>query len=280
MRIMYFQLPQSRIAQMTFWRRRALLAACLLALVCSGAARGVAQDAPRPILDNLDFSDQQAVEQRADLFMVRKFYPEAIQLYERLIKMDPRNASYLNKLGIAHHQNQNLRAARDAYRRAMRLRPNYPEPINNLAAVEYAQKNYRSSILNYLKALKLSPRDPVVYSNLGTAYFAYKKYEYAMNCYRFALQLDPQIFERTGRAGTIVHQRDIKDLAAFNFYMGKTYAAMGQIEQALQYLQKAYEEGFKDLRKQLDDKAFAGLAAEPRYVEFVAMLDAEAQQKD
>jgi tetratricopeptide (TPR) repeat protein len=193
--------------------------------------------------------------------------------------MEPRNAAYFNKLGIAHHQNQDLRRASDAYRRAIRIRPNYPEPVNNLAAIEYSRKNYRSAILNYLKALQLSPRDAVVYSNLGTAYFAYEKYDYAMSCYRYALLIDPQIFERAGRTGTIVHQRDIKDIAAFNFYMGKTYAAMGQFEQALQYLQKAYEEGFKDIRKELQDKAFEALSADPRFVEFVAMLDAEAQQK-
>jgi tetratricopeptide (TPR) repeat protein len=211
--------------------------------------------------------------------MVRKFYPEAVQLYERLTKMNPKNATYFNKLGIAHHQNQNLRGARDAYRRAIRVRPNYPEPVNNLAAVEYAQKNYRSAILNYLKALQLSPRDPVVYSNLGTAYLAYEKYDYAMNCYRFALQIDAQIFERTGRTGAIVHQRDVRDVAAFNFYMAKSSASIGQLEQALQYLQKAYEGGFKDLRKQLDDPAFATLAADPRFVEFLAMLDLEATQR-
>lgn len=261
-------------ARRPFWA--ALLA--FFALLAPLPARAL-QEPPRPILDNLDFSDPQAVEQRADLFMVRKFYPEAIQLYERLTRMNPKNAAYFNKLGIAHHQNQNLRGARDAYRRAIRLKPNYPEPVNNLAAVEYAQKNYRAAIMNYLKALQLSPRDPVVYSNLGTAYFAYKKYDYAMNCYRFALQIDPQIFERTGRSGSIVHQRDVRDIGAFSFYMAKTYAEMGQADQALQYLQKAYEAEFKDLRKLLEDKSFAALAADPRFVEFKALLDQEALKK-
>lgn len=249
----------------------------LLLAACSAHAL---QEPVRPILDNLDYASAQAVEQRADLFMVRKFYPEAVQLYERLTRMDPKNATYFNKLGIAHHQNQNLRAARDAYRRAIRVRPNYPEPVNNLAAVEYARRNYRSAIQNYLKALQLSPRDAVVYSNLGTAYFAYKKYDYAMNSYRFALQIDPQIFDRSGRTGTIVHQRDVQDLATFNFYMAKTYAEMGQADQALQYLQKCYEAGFKDLRKQLDDKAFASLTADPRFAEFITMLDQEALRKN
>ncbi len=258
----------------------ARLVACLCAWLWFCVTPALAwQETSGPILSNLDMSDANAVEQRADLFMVRKYYPEAAQLYERLTKMDPRNATYFNKMGIAHHQNQNLRAARDAYRRALRVRPNYAESVNNLAAIEYAQKNYRSAILNYLKALQLSPRDPVVYSNLGTAYFAYEKFDYAMNCYRYALQIDPQIFERTGRTGTIVHQRDIQDKGTYYFYMAKTYAQIGQFEPVLQNLQKSFEEGFKDLRKKLDDPDFAVFAVEPRYVEFLTMLDAAAQPK-
>lgn len=248
-------------------------------ILAPGALAAPLQESSGPVVTNLDMSDPQAVEQRADLFMVRKYYPEAAQLYDRLVKLDPRNPTYYNKLGIAHHQNQNLRAARNAYRRALSLKPSYAESVNNLAAIDYAQKNYRSAILNYLKALQLSPRDAVVYSNLGTAYFAYEKFDYAISCYRYALLIDPQIFERTGRTGTIVHQRDIKDIGAYNFYMAKTYAGMGQIEQALQHLQKAYEEGFKELRKQLADEAFQVLAGEPRYIEFLAMLDAADQPK-
>jgi tetratricopeptide (TPR) repeat protein len=149
--------------------------------------------------------------------------------------------------------------------------------LNNLAAVEYAEKNYRSAILTYLKALAISPSDPVVYSNLGTAYFAYDRFDYAVSSYRYALLLDPAIFERTGRSGSIVHQRDIHDIAAFNFYMAKTYASLNNLEDTLLYLVKAWEEGFPDFRKALDDPVFAFLAQDPRFLELIARLDAEQQ---
>ena len=228
---------------------------------------------------SLDLSDPKALEQRADLFMVRKYYPEAVGLYQKLIVLQPKNALYQNKLGIAYHQLQNLDAAKRAYRRALQLNPQYAEAWNNVAAVEYSQKNYRTAILTYIKALALSPGDAVVYSNLGTAYFAYEQFEYAIASYRYALLRDPAIFERTGRTGSIVQQRDIKDPAAFNFYMAKTYASLGIAERTLEYLRKAWEEGYSDIRKGLQDKAFAFLAQDPGFLELTALIEADFEQK-
>ncbi|HEY7680487.1 MAG TPA: tetratricopeptide repeat protein, partial [Terriglobia bacterium] len=213
-----------------------LTAGAFLLLLAGGLSTGGAQEAPTEgRVQPLDLSDPKAVEQRGDLFMVRKFYPEAVEAYRRLTTLEPNNALFHNKLGIAYHQMQNFNAAKRSYRRAIQLNAQYAEAVNNLAAIEYAEKNYRSAILTYLKALAISPKDPVVYSNLGTAYFAYDKYEYAVACYRYALMIDPGIFERTGRSGSIVHQRDVKDIAAFNFYMAKTYASLNNLEDTLLY---------------------------------------------
>lgn len=249
-------------------------------LLIGGAAHAW-QDAPPTVpTDTLDLTNPKALEQRGDLYMVRKFYPEAIGIYNRLVKLDSRNAVYQNKLGIAYHQMQNLDAAKSAYRAAIRLNPRYSEATNNLAAVEYAQKHYRSAILTYLKALELSPGTAVVYSNLGTAYFAYKKYEYAMASYRYALTLDPTIFESSGRAGSIVHQRGVQDMAAFNFYLAKTYAELGDVEKTLLYITKAWESGYKNLRKDLNDKVFAFLVDEPGFLDLIARMDSEQQSSN
>jgi len=258
--------------------QRVVLVAITSGLLLAGSAVW-GQEAPSAPTqpDPRNASDPKALEDLASLYMVRKYYPEAIGVYNRLVSLQPKNAVYQNMLGIAYHQMQNFDGAKKAYRTALRLNPRYAQATNNLAAVEYAQKNYRSAILTYLKALELSPGDPVVYSNLGTAYFAYKKYEYAMDCYRYALMQDPTIFERSGRAGSIVHQRQVEDMAEFNFYLAKTYAGMNDIDNTLIYINKAWEAGFKDLRKNLADEIFAFLATEPRFLELVARMDAAQQ---
>jgi tetratricopeptide (TPR) repeat protein len=256
-----------------------LLSVFLLSSV-SWARQTAAVSQPVDLSDVSNLTDPKVLEQRADLYMVRKFYPEAIEVYERLVKLEPQNAVYQNKLGIAYHQMQNLNEAKRSYRNAIRLNPRYSEATNNLAAVEYSQKNFRSAILTYLKALELSPGSAVVYSNLGTAYFAYKEYQYAMDSYRYALTLDPTIFDSSGRSGSIVHQRGVDDIAAFNFYLAKTYADLGDVENTLLYISKAWESGYKDILEELDDEAFAFLVDEPRFLELLAIIDPERQEPD
>lgn len=224
-------------------------------------------------------SDPDALEKRGDLYMARKYFAEAAEVYQKAILLQPKNAALNNKLGIAYHQLLNYDSAKKAYRKAIQLNPRFPQAVNNLAAVEYAQKHYKASVLMYLKALKLSPGDAVIYSNLGTSYFALDRFDYAVAAYRYALQIDPTVFQRAGRVGNIVHQRDEKNAAAFNFYMAKTYADMRDVENTLLYLRKAWEEKFPEFRKALQDKAFAFLGAEPKFVEFLAEIDSAELQK-
>ena len=218
--------------------------------------------------------DVPSLEQRGDLYMVRKYYAEAVRVYGRLTQMEPNNALFQNKLGIAYHQMQDLASARRAYRKAIQLNPQYAQAINNMASVEYAQKRFRNAIMTYLRALKLTPGDAVIYSNLGTAYFAREEFEYATQSFRYALLLDPEVFRRSGRVGTIVQQRDEGNPAVFNFYMAKTYASTGNFDETLQFLIKAWEEGYPDLRKVvLEDEEFRFLAVDPRFEQLLTLME-------
>ena len=64
-------------------------------------------------------------EETADLYMARKQYREASQTYFRLAQQNPKNAVYLNKLGIALHQQTDLREALKYYQRAVKADPQY-----------------------------------------------------------------------------------------------------------------------------------------------------------
>ena len=217
--------------------------------------------------------DTLSLEQRADIYMVRKYYTEAVQAYSRLTQAEPYNAVFHNKLGIAYHQMQDLNAARRSYRRAVELNPDYAQAINNLASVEYARNNYRNAILTYLRALELNPGDAVIYGNLGTAYFAREEFEYATQSFRYALMLDPEVFRRSGRVGTIVQARDDSDPAAFNFYMAKTYASIGNADDTFQYLLKAWEEGYPDLYDTIqEEEVFQFLSVDPRFEQLLALI--------
>ena len=261
------------------WERS--FAGVLLSLAClagSAFAQTPGGSLPEPVPDTVSATqlpeDARSLEQRGDVYMVRKYFAEAAEVYRKLTQLEPRNPLFRNKLGIALHQLQDLDSAKREYRRAIQLNPKYAQAINNVAAVEYAQKRYRSAILTYLKALALTPYDAVIYSNLGTAYFAHERFEYATQCFRYALMLDPEVFRRSGRVGTIVQARADQNPAVFNFYMAKTYASTGNVEETLQFLLKAWEEGYPDLRKTiLEEEEFRFLTVEPRFQELMARME-------
>ena len=258
---------------------RVVAALLFLAVPATVLAQDTLQEpSDQPVVSTELPSDPTALEQRGDLYMVRKYYAEAVQVYTRLTEMQPKNALYFNKLGIAYHQMQNLGEARKAYRRAVELNPQYAQAINNLASVEYARKNYRNAILTYIRALKLTPNDAVIYGNLGTAYFAREEFEYATQSFRYALMLDPEVFRRSGRVGTIVQARDEGDPAKFNYYMAKTYASTGNADDTLQFLIKAWEAGYPDLRETiLKEKAFEFLAVDPRFAQLLSLIESQGE---
>ncbi|MBI4892976.1 MAG: tetratricopeptide repeat protein [Acidobacteria bacterium] len=208
-------------------------------------------------------------EERGDIFMARKMYREAIEMY---LSVKPPTAISYNKVGIAYHQTTDLETARKYYEKSLKLNKNYPEAINNLGTIHYAQKSYRRAISYYKKALKFSPDSASIHSNLGTAYFARKDYKHATEQYEVALKLDPDVFEHRSTQGVLLQERTVEERAKFHYYLAKTYAKAGRTELALQYIRKSLEEGFKERKRYLEDVEFEPLRALP---EFEALMKLE-----
>jgi len=210
-------------------------------------------------------------EMRGDIFMARKMYREAIDIYQA---SSSRNPVLWNKTGIAYNQLPNqLDQARKAYQQAVKLKPDYVEAINNLGTVYYARKSYRRAISYYQKAISFNPddsRSASFYLNLGIAFFARKQYEQCAEANQMALKLDPEVFERRGNFGTTLENRDVAERAKYHYFMAKMYAKSGRNELALQYLRKALEEGFKEKDKLKKDPEFAGIRDLPEFKELLA----------
>src|SRR6202008_4283557 len=74
-------------------------------------------------------------EEMADLYMARKQYREAAETYKQLTDHNPRNAVYLNKLGIALHQQTALAQALKYYERSAKVDPKYADARNNIGTI-------------------------------------------------------------------------------------------------------------------------------------------------
>jgi tetratricopeptide (TPR) repeat protein len=207
-------------------------------------------------------------EQRGDIFMARKMYRDAIETYREA----PETAIMANKIGIAYHQLTDLNSAALSYRRAIKLDPKFTQAINNLGTIYYSRQSYRRAISQYKKVLRIAPDSPSTLANLGSAYLARRQYELASENYQKAMTLDPAIFEHHSGVGTTVRDQPVGDRPMFFYYLARSYAKAGNKDQALNYIRKSLEEGFKERKKFIDDPEFAGLQKDP---EFQKIMESE-----
>ena len=211
---------------------------------------------------------QLTAEVRADIFMARKEYADAVDYYLRSLKNDGnQRAAVWNKLGIAYQQLTDFDSARKSYKKAIRFQKDFPEPWNNLGTTYFLQGKPKKSTKYYQEAIKLNPASAPFHLNLGSAYFRRKKFDEAMVEYRAALELDPQILVTHSKSGTVM-RAETPD-ARYYFYLAKIFASLGRNEEAIRYLRRAFEDGFQDIQKLGEDPDFKKISTDPTYVELI-----------
>lgn len=205
-------------------------------------------------------------EARGDLAMIRQQYVTAIDFYRQAPQDSP---DVWNKLGMAWHHLFAMEEAKHAYERALHLRPAYAEALNNLGAVYFAEQNYKRAVRYYRKALMLNPKSATMYSNLGTAYFAEQKFDEGLAAYQKAFILDPSVFDEATLLQVIeplsAHRRAQQD-----YCIARIFAQSGKTEVALDYLRRAFNEGFEDRRRLYDDQTLASVRATPEFARLIS----------
>jgi len=209
-----------------------------------------------------------SLEDRADIFMARKNYLDAVDYYYRALKESKfQNPAVWNKLGIAYQQQLNYRAARKAYNEALHRQKTYPEAWNNLGTTYFMENKFKKSVKYYVRALKLKPDSASFHLNLGTSYYRLKKYPESVSEYRTALSLEPNVLAERSAMGTVVQARSAD--ALYYFYLAKVFASLGRVDEAVRHLRRAFEDGFKDFKKVDEDPDFQKISGFPAYIELM-----------
>ena len=250
-----------------------ILPAIILSAIFLPALHGQGNNSGAP--NTAGLNPRERDELQARIYMARKEYPEAVDLYAKLSREYPKEASYPNYIGIALLQEGKLNDARKSFEQATKVNKRFPDAYNNLGATYYAEKNYKKAIAQYRHSLGLDPKSASVYTNIGYAYFAEKQVPKAMEAFHKALELDPNVFEETGRVGSIMSFRSVVDRGLFNFMLAKDYAQNGDAANCAVYLRRAADEGYKEIGKARKDPAFAKVITDP---DVKALLDEVAPE--
>jgi tetratricopeptide (TPR) repeat protein len=221
---------------------------------------------------------QEMQEERAKIQIAEKRYEAAIQSYQDLLKADPKNAIFMNMIGIAYLDLSNFNQARKYFIRASKADKKYSSAVNNLGMVYYHQKDFRRAIREYQRAVVIDPNMAGTHANLGFAYYNSNRFTEAAVEFQKAIEIDPRIFERNDRVGTIVQDRSVSNHGLFFFTMAKVYAQKGDAEHCAEYLRKSLDEGYKDIGKAATDPAFKDVINDP-VVQAVLIRVAPAEPK-
>jgi tetratricopeptide (TPR) repeat protein len=254
--------------------------ACLILLVVSSAA-ALAQvshseqvQISPPLVRAIDppapDATAAALEQEADQLRGDKLFLDALDYYHAALAKKKNDARLLNKVGITELMMQRFKEARRSFEESIRADHEFADAYNNLGVIYYESKKYGAAVKQYERAIAKDGGSASFYSNLGAAYFSKREFERAVTAYQHALEMDPDVFGRTSRNGVQAQLPSPEDRARYNYTVAKLYAKMGFSEQSLEYLRKAMEDGYKDLKNVYKDVEFAELRKNPRFTELMA----------
>ncbi|HTB17097.1 MAG TPA: tetratricopeptide repeat protein, partial [Bryobacteraceae bacterium] len=148
------------------------------------------------------------LEGRQDFFQGRallfdKKFPEAADLLEQAVRIDPGAAYGFNALGIAYLEQAQYDKAIPAFRDAMRRAQHWSYPLHNVALAYVETGDYRSAIRAYQEAIRLTPQYSYLPYNLGLVYQRLNRRKDAETAYAKAEMLAPNSAEPYNALGTL-----------------------------------------------------------------------------
>ena len=227
----------------------------------SSAADQSKTAAARQVAKNYEF--------KGDVARARDENGSAAAWYAAATRYDKNNAALFNKLGIAQLKSGDMNAARKAFGDAVKRDPTYVDALNNLGAVNCLQRRYKPAVKYLKQALALDETRASAHLNLAEAWMGQKQLERAMTEYARALELDADILSSADQEGVFAQISTPEQRALISFLIAKAYAKRGNLEGALDYLQRAKDAHYRQMASVYTDPVFAALWKDPRLTAIV-----------
>ena len=115
---------------------------------------------------------------------------EAIEWYEKGIKIKPDFAMIYNNLGSLYKLKEDYSKSENYYKKSISLDDKIPEPQNNLGSLYLTLNKHQEAIICFKKALKINPKFYISFYNLGVLYKNTGKLEESKKYLKEAVRLN------------------------------------------------------------------------------------------
>ena len=201
---------------------------------------------------------------------------QAIQLYQTILEVFPRNQETINRLkklrseilqnssadpkqdvintAIELYSQGNIQQSLQSAQALLKIHPN-EVMLFNICGICYSDLGqFNESIASYQNALKLQPDCVEVHFNLGNSYYGMGVFKSAIDSFKQALSINPSYDKAYFNLGTIYTDLAQLDLAIFNYKealkinpnhaetytnLGSIYKKEGQFNEAVENYRKA-----------------------------------------
>jgi len=243
--------------------RTLILFAALLLGVFAGAT-SLPSDVP--VAERMQYAKSQ--EQKGDSARVHNNNLEAVFYYRNALKRNNQNSGLLNKLGVAELQTGERSAAKKHLNQAVKYDARNVPAWNNLGVLALIERRYNPAVRYLKNALALQETNASAHLNMAEAWFGLGEVDRAMTEYARALELDADILT-SNPAATVAHVSTPEQRARVAYTIAKAYAERGNVEGALEYLRRAKDANYSDMKDVYKDQTFAALWDDPRLEKIV-----------
>jgi tetratricopeptide (TPR) repeat protein len=162
------------------------------ALVLRLSKSKVAQEAASAAVSRRVPGNAEALRVRGDELLTRGAYAEAVDCYQELLNLDPRNAVVSNNLGAALCRLGHLKDAEAQFRRAIGVKVNYADAYCNLGNLLRTTGRVIEAEMPLRRAVKLKPTHLDAQVGLATTLFFLNRISDARVLLEKALKVSPR----------------------------------------------------------------------------------------
>jgi len=143
---------------------------------------------------------------------------KAIEIYLKLIRLDPENFIYRMNVGVLYRLRKKLDESLFQLRTAASLEPSQPEILHNLAITLQHQENFEEAIEVYGRVLKIDPNHYRAMCNMGAIYTTLKRLDEAREILETSLKIAPDYSKSLNNLGLVFVYQGHLDLAEQMFF--------------------------------------------------------------
>lgn len=210
---------------------------------------------------------EQALE-RGIVLLGRGEYGKAAAEFGAAIAVNPGSAHAHNYLGLCYFHDRSYEPAKAQFEKAAAADPAFAAAVSNLAGVYFVRSEFPKAEELYKKALALAPDLISANYSLGTLLCNLGRVDEGSGYLTHGIALDPDYLDKHAELVTKFSSLSF-DPRQTCFAFARAFAAQGNVEKAVEYLDKAREAGFADWWRILREAQFDKVRDDPRIQAFL-----------